>query len=91
MDKPHTQSESEGTAAPLLWRHLAKFRLPQLVFRTFYASTIEILLAGSLTAWFGNAIERDLIVLLRVLHSAEHACPAGHMHTVVFNQGTDDS
>lgn len=51
-------------------RHLARFRFSLQVFKTFYMGTIKSLLAGNISAWFGNAIEQDRKALSRVVCSA---------------------
>ncbi|KAK1799050.1 hypothetical protein P4O66_007312 [Electrophorus voltai] len=51
--------------------HLRDFRLPSKVLRNFYTCTIENILMGNITAWFGNSTKQDRQALQRVVCSAE--------------------
>ncbi|KAK1803317.1 hypothetical protein P4O66_004107 [Electrophorus voltai] len=53
-------------------RRLRDFRLPSKVLRNFYTCTIESILAGNITVWFGNSTKQDRQALQRVVRSAEH-------------------
>ncbi|KAK1796922.1 hypothetical protein P4O66_000887 [Electrophorus voltai] len=53
-------------------RRLRDFRLPSKVLRNFYTCTIESILTGNITVWFGNSTKQDRQVLEWVVHSAEH-------------------
>ncbi|KAK1802460.1 hypothetical protein P4O66_022119, partial [Electrophorus voltai] len=53
-------------------RHLRDFRLPSKVLRNFYTCTIESILTGNITVWFGNSTKQDGQALQRVAHLAEH-------------------
>ncbi|KAK1791099.1 hypothetical protein P4O66_002138 [Electrophorus voltai] len=52
-------------------RRLRDFRLPSEVLRNFYTCTIESILTGNITVWFGNSIKQDRQALQRVVRSAE--------------------
>ncbi|KAF7694079.1 gastrula zinc finger protein XlCGF28.1-like, partial [Silurus meridionalis] len=52
-------------------RHLRDFKLPSQVLKTFYTCTIESVLTGSITSWFGNSTMQDRQALQRVVLSAE--------------------
>ncbi|KAK1785723.1 hypothetical protein P4O66_019072 [Electrophorus voltai] len=52
-------------------RRLRDFRLPSKVLRNFYTYTIESILTGNITVWFGNSTMQDRQALQRVVHSAE--------------------
>ncbi|KAK1789284.1 hypothetical protein P4O66_015217, partial [Electrophorus voltai] len=52
-------------------RCLRDFRLPSKVLRNFYTCTIESILTGNITVWFGNSTKQDRQALQRVVHSAE--------------------
>lgn len=52
-------------------RGLRDFRLPLMVLKSFYTSTIESMLTGNITIWFGNSTKRDHLALQRVVRSAE--------------------
>ncbi|KAK1793671.1 hypothetical protein P4O66_012036 [Electrophorus voltai] len=53
------------------FRRLRDFRLPSKVLRNFYTCTIESILTGNLTVWFGNSTKQDRQALQRVVRSAE--------------------
>ncbi|KAK1802666.1 hypothetical protein P4O66_004301 [Electrophorus voltai] len=52
-------------------RRLRDFRLPSMVLRNFYTCTIESILTGNITVWFGNSTKQDRQALQRVVRSAE--------------------
>ncbi|KAK1785826.1 hypothetical protein P4O66_003201 [Electrophorus voltai] len=52
-------------------RRLRDFRLPSKVLRNFYTCTIESILTGNITVWFGNSTKQDRQALQRVMRSAE--------------------
>ncbi|KAK1800324.1 hypothetical protein P4O66_005468 [Electrophorus voltai] len=52
-------------------RRLRDFRLPSKVLRNFYTCTIESILTGNITVWFGNSTKQDRQALQRVVRSAE--------------------
>ncbi|KAK3535983.1 hypothetical protein QTP70_023724, partial [Hemibagrus guttatus] len=53
------------------FRRLKDSKLPSKVLKTFYTCTIESILMGSITAWFGNSTKQDRHALQRVVRSAE--------------------
>ncbi|KAK1797878.1 hypothetical protein P4O66_008218 [Electrophorus voltai] len=53
-------------------RHLRDFRLPSKVLWNFYTCTIESILTGNITVWFGNSTKQDRQALQRVVRSADH-------------------
>ncbi|KAK3558481.1 hypothetical protein QTP86_018134, partial [Hemibagrus guttatus] len=52
-------------------RRLKDFNLPSKVLKTFYTCSIESILTGSITAWFGNSTKQDRQALQRVVRSAK--------------------
>ncbi|KAK3534810.1 hypothetical protein QTP86_026081 [Hemibagrus guttatus] len=52
-------------------RCLRDFRLPSKVLRNFYSCTIESILTGNITTWFGNSTMQDRRALQKVVQSAE--------------------
>ncbi|KAK1784187.1 hypothetical protein P4O66_003976 [Electrophorus voltai] len=52
-------------------RRLRDFRLPSKVLRNVYTCTIESILTGNITVWFGNSTKQDRQALQRVVRSAE--------------------
>ncbi|KAK1789922.1 hypothetical protein P4O66_002251 [Electrophorus voltai] len=68
----HTNSLAKKACQRLYHlRCLRDFRLPSKVLRNFYTCTIESILTGNITVWFGNSTKQDRQVLQRVVHSAE--------------------
>ncbi|KAK1784718.1 hypothetical protein P4O66_003397 [Electrophorus voltai] len=67
----HTNSLAKKVARQHL-NHLRCFRLPSKVLRNFYTCTIESVLTGNITVWFGNSTKQDRQALQRVVRSAEH-------------------
>ncbi|KAK3563854.1 hypothetical protein QTP86_002724 [Hemibagrus guttatus] len=57
-------------------RRLKDFKLPSKMLKTFYTCTIESILTGSITAWFGNSTKQDRRALQRVLQSAKRTIRA---------------
>ncbi|KAK1789915.1 hypothetical protein P4O66_002245 [Electrophorus voltai] len=53
-------------------RRLRDFRLPSKVLRNLYTCTIQSILMGNITVWFGNSTKQDRQALQRVVRSAEH-------------------
>ncbi|KAK1792165.1 hypothetical protein P4O66_012059, partial [Electrophorus voltai] len=69
---PHTKSLAKKARQRLYHlRRLRDFRLPSKVLRNFYTCTIESILTGNITAWFGNSTEQDRQALQRVVCLAE--------------------
>uniref|UniRef100_A0A6I8QMV9 Reverse transcriptase domain-containing protein n=1 Tax=Xenopus tropicalis TaxID=8364 RepID=A0A6I8QMV9_XENTR len=52
-------------------RRLRGFRLPSRVLRNFYSCTIESILTGNISTWFGNSNMKDRQALQRVVRLAE--------------------
>ncbi|KAK1806266.1 hypothetical protein P4O66_000021 [Electrophorus voltai] len=52
-------------------RRLRDFRLPSKVLWNFYTCTIESILTGNITVWFGNSTKQDRQAVQRVVRSAE--------------------
>ncbi|KAK1791166.1 hypothetical protein P4O66_002193 [Electrophorus voltai] len=52
-------------------RRLRDFKLLSMVLRNFYTCTIENILTGNITVWFGNSTKQDRQALQRVVRSAE--------------------
>ena len=52
-------------------RRLRKFRLNRRILRNFYTCTIESVMTGNITSWFGNSTAHDRNRLQRVARAAE--------------------
>ncbi|KAK1800051.1 hypothetical protein P4O66_006559, partial [Electrophorus voltai] len=69
----HTNFLAKKARQPLYHlRRLRDFRLPSKVLRNFYTYTIESIVTGNITVWFGNSTKQDRQALQRVVRSAEH-------------------
>ncbi len=53
-------------------RRLRKFRTSPSILRSFYTCTVESILAGCITAWFGNSTAGNRRALQRVVRTARH-------------------
>lgn len=53
-------------------RHFGEFRLPHQILKNFYTNTIESVLTGGITAWYGDSTQEDHKALPKVVKSAEH-------------------
>ncbi|KAK1787712.1 hypothetical protein P4O66_015934 [Electrophorus voltai] len=68
----HTNSLAKKARQRLYYlRCLRHFRLPSKVLQNFYPCTIESILKGNITVWFGNSTKQDRQALQRVARSAE--------------------
>ncbi|KAK1795639.1 hypothetical protein P4O66_001136 [Electrophorus voltai] len=68
----HTNSLAKKACQRLYHlRCLRDFRLPSKILRNFYTCTIESILTGNITVWFGNSTKQDREALQRVVRSAE--------------------
>ncbi|KAA2237132.1 DUF1891 domain-containing protein [Chitinophaga agrisoli] len=72
-------------------RRLKDFKLPSQVLRTFYTCTVESILTGSITAWFGNSTQQDIRALQRVVRSAERSIctELPDLHTIIIEDLND--
>ncbi|KAK1797545.1 hypothetical protein P4O66_000840 [Electrophorus voltai] len=68
----HTNSLAKKAHQRLYYlRRLRDFRLPSKVLWNFYTCTIESILTGNITVWFGNSTKQNRQALQRVVHSAK--------------------
>ncbi|KAK1785884.1 hypothetical protein P4O66_003251 [Electrophorus voltai] len=80
----HTNSLAKKTRQRLYHlRYLRDFRLPAKVLRNFYTCTIENILTGNITVWFGNSTKQDRQALQRVVRSAERIT---HLQTIYYKR-----
>jgi gmma-aminobutyric acid receptor subunit gamma len=52
-------------------RRLKKFAMGPHILKRFYSCTIESILTGCITAWYGNTAPLDLMALQRVVRTAQ--------------------
>ncbi|KAK1799326.1 hypothetical protein P4O66_007575, partial [Electrophorus voltai] len=67
----HTNSLKRRLVSVFATRWLRDFRLPFKVLQNFYTCTIESILTGNITVWFGNSTKQDRHALQRVVRSTE--------------------
>ncbi len=53
-------------------RRLRKFGMSPSILRSFYTCTVESILTGCITAWFGNSTAGNRKALQRVVRTARH-------------------
>ncbi len=68
----HRCSAEEGTSASFFLRRLRKFGTSPRILRSFYTCTVESILTGCITAWFGNSTAGNRRALQRVVRTARH-------------------
>jgi hypothetical protein len=62
-------------------RRLKKFGLTPKTLTNFYRCTIESILSGCITAWYGNCTAHNRRALRRVLRSAQRFTGGKHLRT----------
>ncbi len=76
-------------------RRLRKFGMSPSILRSFYTCTVERILTGCITAWFGNSTAGNRKALQRVVRTARHivgvsSLPPGHLHQAVYKESQED-
>ncbi len=77
-------------------RRLRKFGTSPRILRSFYTCTVESILTGCITAWFGNSTAGNRRALQRVVRTAPPHCwrwaslPSGHLHQAVYKESPED-
>ena len=69
MVQPHRQCGEEGATAPLQSQEAEEMWLVTKTLTNFYRCTIESILLGCITAWYGNYTARNRRALQRVVQS----------------------
>jgi gmma-aminobutyric acid receptor subunit gamma len=72
MIQTHQHSCEEGTTTPLPLRRLKRFGMGSQILKKFCNCTIESILTGCITAWYGNCLASDRKALQRVVHTAQY-------------------
>ncbi len=71
-------------------RRLRKFGTSPSILRSFYSCTVESILTGCITTWFGNSTAGNHRALERVVRTARHivgaSLPPGHLHQAVYKE-----
>ena len=87
----HTDSVVKVQQRLFNLRRLKKFVLSPKTLTNFYRCTIESILAGCITAWYGNYTSLNHKALQRVVRSAQCiTCPPGHLHHPMSQEGQND-
>ena len=68
----HTNSREEGTVTPIPPLETEKIWHGPQILRGFYSCTIEGILTGCITAWYGNCSASDRKALQRVVRTAQY-------------------
>ncbi len=63
---------NEAHQSLLFLRQLRKFGMSPSILRSFYSCTVESILTGCITAWFGNSTAGNSKALQRVVRTARH-------------------
>ena len=77
-------------------RKLKKIGLAAKTLMNFYRCTIESILSGCITAWYGNCTARNRKalpeggVVCPTLHREHTACPPGHLQHLMSQEGQKD-
>ncbi len=77
-------------------RRLRKFGMSPSILGSFYTCTVESILTGCITAWFGNSTAGNRKALQRVVRTARHICwrwaslPPGYLHQAVYKKSPED-
>ncbi len=75
-------------------RRLRKFGMSPSILRSFYTCTVESILTGCITAWFGNSTAGNRKALQRVVRTARHivgaSLPPGYLHQAVYTESPED-
>ncbi len=68
----HRCSAEEVTSTLFFLKWLRKFGMSPSILRSFYHCTVESILTGCITAWFGNSTAGNREALQRVVRTARH-------------------
>ncbi len=77
-------------------RRLRKFGMSPSILRSFYTCTVESILTGCITAWFGNSTAGNRKALQRgCANGPPHwwrwaSLPPGHLHQAVYKESPED-
>jgi hypothetical protein len=72
MSQTHQDSHEEDTTKPFPLRRLKIFGMGPQILKRFYRCTIESILTGCITAWYGNYSASDRKALQRVVRMAQY-------------------
>ncbi len=86
----HTDAVLKAHQRLFFLRRLRKFGTSPSILRSFYSCTVESILTGCITAWFGNSTAGNRQALQRVVRNCPPHCwrwaslPPGHLHQAVY-------
>ena len=72
MVHTHPHSCDEGTSASLPSQEAEEIWIDPQILQKFYLCTIESMLTGCITTWYGNCLASDHKVLKRVVRLAQY-------------------
>ena len=72
MVQTYQYSREVGTTKPFPPRRLKRFGMGPQILKRFYSCTIESILTGCITAWYGNCLASDLKALQRIVRMAQY-------------------
>ena len=72
MIQAHQDSREGDTTKPIPLRRLKRFGMSPQILKRFYSCTIESILTGCITAWYGNCTASDRKALQRVVRIAQY-------------------
>ena len=72
MVQTYQDSREESTTKHFHLRRLKRFGMGPQILKRFYSCTIESILTGCITAWYGNCSASDCMALQRVVRTAQY-------------------
>jgi hypothetical protein len=72
MVQTHQDSREEGMTMPIPLRRLKIFGMGRQILKNLYSCTVENLLTGCITAWYGNCSSSNHKTLQRVVGTAKY-------------------
>jgi gmma-aminobutyric acid receptor subunit gamma len=72
MVQTYQDSLEEGTTSSFPLRRMKRFGMSSHILKKFYSCTIEGILTGCITAWYGNSSASDRKALQRVVRTAKY-------------------
>jgi hypothetical protein len=93
----NTLTWSKHTMTVMKWaqqnlRRLKRFGMGHQILKRFYSCTIESILTGCITAWYGNCSfsDRKGSANIPVHHWGQASCHPGHLHQAVSEEGPEN-
>ncbi len=96
MVHSHRCSAEEVTSTPLLPETAEEVGMSPSILRSFYTCSVESILTGCITAWFGNSTAGNRKALQRVVRTARHIVGGelpslqDILHQAVYKESPED-